>query len=84
MFFFSFFFSGGIATLIASYLARARGSHEPELSTARLKDLEQFIRDSEIFQLDHGHSIGSTKPEQEKRLNELRERFEELLGNGNG
>ncbi|EKM76277.1 hypothetical protein AGABI1DRAFT_78695, partial [Agaricus bisporus var. burnettii JB137-S8] len=75
---------GGIATLIASYLARARGSHEPELSTARVKDLEQFIRDCEIFKLDHGHSIGSSDPEQEKRLSELRERFEELLGNGNG
>ena len=33
---------GGLATLVASYMARARGSGEPELSITRVKDLEQF------------------------------------------
>lgn len=34
--------------------------------------------------MDYGHLLGSANPEQDKRLEELRERFEELLGNGNG
>jgi hypothetical protein len=69
-----------MSTIVASYLARARGSNEPELSIARTKDLEQFIRDCETFQLDHGHIVGN---EMDGKLNSLRERFEDLLGNGN-
>ncbi|KAJ7034665.1 hypothetical protein C8F04DRAFT_1100558 [Mycena alexandri] len=72
---------GGLSTLVASYLARARGSNEPELSITRSKDLDQFIRECEIFILDHGHSIGN---ERDSELNTLRDRFEELLGNANG
>lgn len=76
-------YPGGLATMVASYLARARGSHEPELSTARVKDLDQFIRECETYKLDYGHLKGSTNPEQHTRLDELRDRFEELLGNVN-
>ncbi|KAJ7594771.1 hypothetical protein C8J56DRAFT_927635 [Mycena floridula] len=72
---------GGLATIVAAYLARARGSHEPELSIARVKDLEQFIRECEAFQLDSGHIIGS---EYDTQLGDFRMKFEELLGNGNG
>jgi hypothetical protein len=75
---------GGIATLLASYLAKARGSQEPELSAGKVKDLDQFIRDCEAFLLDHGTSVGSAKPDQETRLHELRERFEKLLSHGQG
>lgn len=75
---------GGLATIVASYLARARGSQEPELSITRVKDLEQFIRECEAFKLDHGHLLGSSNPQQEARLAELRDKYEELLGNGNG
>ena len=35
--------------IIASYLARAKGSNEPELSIARTKDLDQFIRECRTF-----------------------------------
>lgn len=70
---------GGLSTVIASYLARARGSGEPELSTARVKDLEKFIRDLEAFIMDHGEKIGNDYDEQ---LSEFRGRLEELLGNG--
>jgi hypothetical protein len=70
--------AGGLATLVASYLARARGSGEPELSTSRCKDLDHFIREAEAFQLDHGHIQGS---EFDDRLNKFRENFEQLLGN---
>ncbi|KAH7913179.1 hypothetical protein BJ138DRAFT_1146750 [Hygrophoropsis aurantiaca] len=75
---------GGMATLVASYLARARGSHEPELSITRVKDLEQFIRDCKSFQMDHGHQYGSSDANLHQRVIDLRGNFEELLGNGNG
>ncbi|KAJ7673454.1 hypothetical protein B0H17DRAFT_1083084 [Mycena rosella] len=66
---------------VASYLARARGSNEPELSIARSKDLDQYIRECETFVLDFGHITGD---EHDGRLNALRQRFENLLGNANG
>ncbi|KAF9555944.1 hypothetical protein CPC08DRAFT_609012, partial [Agrocybe pediades] len=69
---------GGLATLVASYLARSRGSNEPELSIARTKDLEQFIRECEAFKMDFGHELGE---EHSDRLQEFRRRFEDLLGN---
>ncbi|KAG6812081.1 hypothetical protein H0H92_004445 [Tricholoma furcatifolium] len=72
---------GGLSTLTASYLARARGSNEPELSITRVKDLEQFIRECEAFQMDHGHTLGSIYDEE---LVAMRRRFEDLLGNANG
>ncbi|KAF9011667.1 hypothetical protein BDZ89DRAFT_1077542 [Hymenopellis radicata] len=71
----------GISTMVASYLARARGSNEPELSITRVKDLEQFIRECQAFQMDHGHCAGN---EFDSDLESLRRRFEELLGNANG
>lgn len=72
---------GALATLVASYLARARGSNEPELSITRVKDLEQFIRECEAFKMDHGHMLGNKL---DGELENLRRRFEELLGNANG
>lgn len=72
---------GGFSTVVASYLARARGSNEPELSITRVKDLEQFIRECESFKLDHGHAMGDKF---DKELERYRGRFEELLGNANG
>ena len=74
------FYVGALSTLVASYLARARGSNEPELSIARTKDLEQFIRECRTFQMDHGHMIGNDKDED---LARFRSKYEELLGNGN-
>ena len=72
---------GGFTTVVASYLARARGSNEPELSITRVKDLEQFIRECEAFKLDYGHATGG---QFYKELENFRGRFEELLGNANG
>lgn len=66
---------------MASYLARARGSNEPELSITRVKDLEQFIRECEAFQMDRGHILGD---KYDNELETFRRRFEELLGNSNG
>lgn len=73
---------GGLATMVASYLARTRGSNEPELSITRVKDLDQFIRDCLAFKMDSGHEYGT--PELDARLEHLRRRFEELLGNADG
>ncbi|KAF9476210.1 hypothetical protein BDN70DRAFT_995834 [Pholiota conissans] len=72
---------GALSTVVASYLARARGSNEPELSITRVKDLEQFIRECKNFQTDHGEHMGR---DHDKRIEELRNRFESLLGNANG
>ena len=72
---------GGLSTIVASYLARTRGSNEPELSITRVKDLEQFIRECEALELDHGHLAGERF---DADLDRLRGKFEELLGNGNG
>ncbi|KAJ4470335.1 hypothetical protein C8J55DRAFT_436462, partial [Lentinula edodes] len=72
---------GGLSTLVASYLARARGSNEPELSIIRVKDLDQFIRECKAFEMDFGHLTGDAYDE---RLQKFRTRFEELLGNANG
>ncbi|KAJ7475151.1 hypothetical protein B0H11DRAFT_1664923, partial [Mycena galericulata] len=69
---------GGFSTIVASYLARARGSNEPELSIARCKDLDQYIRECDAFMMDLGHLTGN---EHDQRLNILRDNFEELLGN---
>jgi len=72
---------GGLSTVVASYLARTRGSNEPELSITRVKDLEQFIRECEALNLDRGHLSGERF---DADLDRLRRTFEELLGNGNG
>jgi hypothetical protein len=72
---------GGLNTIVAAYLARSRGSNEPELSITRVKDLEQFIRECQAFQLDFGHV---TTGEFDHKLNGFRDRFEELLGNASG
>ncbi|KAF8057497.1 hypothetical protein FPV67DRAFT_566195 [Lyophyllum atratum] len=72
---------GGLLTLVASYLARARGSNEPELSITRVKDLEHFIRECEAFQLDNGHVATG---EHDEQLFRFRSQFEELVGNANG
>ncbi|KAG2041151.1 hypothetical protein BDR03DRAFT_1089440 [Suillus americanus] len=75
---------GGMSTLVASYLARTRGSNEPELSITRVKDLDQFLRDCRSFKMDHGHEYGTTENGLNDHLEHLRKRFEELLGNGDG
>ncbi|KAG1880526.1 hypothetical protein C8R48DRAFT_829855 [Suillus tomentosus] len=75
---------GALATLVASYLARMRGSNEPELSITRVKDLDHFLRDCWAFQLDHGNEYGTAENGLNKRVEELRSKFEELLGNGDG
>lgn len=73
--------TGALTTLVASYLARARGSNEPDLSITRVKDLDHFIREVKAFQLDYGHI---DTDDWDKEIDRLRKRFEELLGNASG
>lgn len=47
---------GGISTTLASYLAKVRGSGEPENSTLRARELSTFIREVNAFKMDHGSS----------------------------
>ena len=68
-------------TLAASYLAKARGSGEPEVSSIRCRDLDGFIRDIEAFMLDKGYIVG---PEYDARIERYRRRFEEIIGVGSG
>lgn len=72
---------GALSTVVASYLARARGSNEPELSITRVKDLEQFIRECKNFENDHGEDMTTAY---DAEIERLRVRFESLLGNANG
>jgi hypothetical protein len=48
---------GGILTMLATYLAKVRGSGEPERSRARSKDFANFIRDAEAACMDRGWII---------------------------
>jgi len=74
---------GGLSTLTASFLARMRGSGEPELSVSRTRDLEQFLRVLDAFKTDRGHIRDG---QEDAKIEELRNRFEEILGltNANG
>ena len=58
-----------------------RGSNKPELSITHMKDLVQFVRECDVFQLDRGHVTGN---EEDAKPEELRKRFEDLLGNARG
>ena len=49
---------GSLATLVASYLARTRGSSEPETSLLREQALNNFIRRLRSFILDSGFRDG--------------------------
>ena len=72
-----------MSTLAASYLAKARGSGEPEASAMRARDLDSYIRDLRAFVLDHGHLAGpAVGPEHEAMIARYRRRFEEIMGNG--
>jgi hypothetical protein len=68
---------------MASYLALVRGSGEPELSSARVKDLGQFLRDCESFAFDHGEEYVTPGHKLDEEVECLRRRFEQLLGNNN-
>ncbi|KAG1823358.1 uncharacterized protein BJ212DRAFT_1476249 [Suillus subaureus] len=75
---------GGLSTIVASYLTRARGLNEPEISNTRVKDLDQFLRKCHIFKTDHGHKYGTTEDKLNDELEHLRGQLEEILRNADG
>jgi hypothetical protein len=45
---------GGFSTILASYLAKVRGSGEPEFSSIRSRELSSFLRELHAFIVDDG------------------------------
>ncbi|KAH8977157.1 hypothetical protein EDB83DRAFT_1622683 [Lactarius deliciosus] len=72
---------GGASTFVASYLARMRGSNEPQTSLLRAKALNHFLREIHAFALDHGHEVGR---EWDDKVNGFRLGLENMLGNQPG
>lgn len=72
---------GGASTFVASYLARMRGSNEPQTSLLRAKALSHFLREIDAFALDHGHEVGR---EWDDKVNGFRLGLENMLGNQPG
>jgi len=47
-------FAGAFSTIIGSFLARMRGSAEPDLSKSRAKGFDKFVRTLEAYIVDFG------------------------------
>ncbi|KAH9020198.1 hypothetical protein EDB84DRAFT_1515644 [Lactarius hengduanensis] len=67
---------GSLSTLVASYLARTRGTSEPESSLLREQALNHFIRNLRAFILDNGLS---TDGSHDQAVENFRREFERLL-----
>ncbi|KAH8981714.1 hypothetical protein EDB92DRAFT_169382 [Lactarius akahatsu] len=65
---------GSLSTLVASYLARTRGSSEPESSLLREQALSHFIRNLRAFILDKGTQHGH-----DQAVENFRKEFERML-----
>jgi len=72
---------GATSTLITSYLARMRGSNEPQTSLLRAQTLDHFLREIEGFILDHGHEV---EDKWDDKINGFRLGLEKILGNQSG
>lgn len=72
---------GGASTLVASYLARTKGTNEPQASRSRARALDHFLREIEAFDLDHGHEMGDKWDE---KIIGFRLGLESILGNRPG
>ena len=72
---------GGASTLVASYLARTKGTNEPQASKYRAKALDHFLREIEAFDLDHGHEMGD---KWDDKIKGFRFGLEGILGNRPG
>jgi len=59
-------------------MARTKGSNEPQESRLRARELEQFLREMELFSLDHGHEYGD---KWDNQINGFRLSLEKILGN---
>jgi hypothetical protein len=67
---------------VASYLARMRGSNEPETSIRRKDALNHFLREINGFKDDH--EFDEVVPEWDVKIKGFRHGLETILGNGPG
>lgn len=67
---------GGLSTMLASFLAKARGSGEPDFSNLRARELDTFIREADAWILDHRYNVGS---EYDETINMFRARYERII-----
>jgi hypothetical protein len=72
---------GGASILVVSYLVLARGSKEHQELLLRVKALNHFLHEIEVFQLEHGHEVGR---EWDEKVNGFRLGLEKMLGNPPG
>ncbi|KAI0285713.1 hypothetical protein BC826DRAFT_1050841 [Russula brevipes] len=72
---------GGASTVVASYLARTKGSNEPQFSLLRSQALKHFLREIEAFVLDHGHEVGN---KWNRQIVGFRLGLERILGSHHG
>ncbi|KAH9961788.1 hypothetical protein BC827DRAFT_260419 [Russula dissimulans] len=66
------------SAVVGSYLARTKGSNEPQASHLRARLLEYFMRDINAFVLDHGLEPGDKWDEE---INGFRIGLENIVGN---
>jgi len=66
---------GGISTVVSSYLARMRGTNEPQSSIDRVQELGEFIRKCEACIDDRLSKDDSLDP----KIGEYRDEFEDIL-----
>lgn len=74
---------GGLSTLAASYLAKARGSGEPEASVLRCSELENFVRELQNLSIDMGAKKGGGE-HHDTVVQNFRDRFEKIMGSPSG
>lgn len=60
---------------MSAFLARVRGTREPERSKSHSENLEKYIRDLKAFVEDHGMSTGQ---EHNERIDRFRDEFSRL------
>ncbi|GJJ08285.1 hypothetical protein Clacol_002495 [Clathrus columnatus] len=66
---------GALGTIVSAFLARIRGTREPERSKTHSQNLEKYIRELRAFIEDHGMSQGR---EHDDRIGYFRDGFNKL------
>ena len=59
-------------------MARTKGSNEPQESRLCARELQQFLREMDLFSLDHGHEYGDKWDDQ---IHGFRLSLEKIIGN---
>jgi len=73
---------GAFSTIIASFLARMRGTGEPDRSKASARGFDRYVRACDAYLVDHADEPGRD-PAHMERIKGFREEFEQLEGSLN-